>query len=105
MSALSNYRPVSIVPLFGKVLEAMINTELDKLLIFQGFLSDKQYDFCFTMSTLDVLTIIAESVLHALNMNSEAQAIALHILKVVDRVWRTNHLHKVKGYGISVKIS
>lgn len=44
-SDLSNYRPICLLPLFGKVLEVLINSELVKYLTSQRILSDKQYCF------------------------------------------------------------
>lgn len=45
---------ISLLPLFGKVLQSVINT--------QGLLSAKQYSFYFSKSTANVLTVIAEGV-------------------------------------------
>lgn len=56
---------IRLLPIFGKILESLINSELVKHLILQGLLSDKQYAFHFPRSIADVLMIIAESVYQA----------------------------------------
>lgn len=58
----ANHLPISILPLFGKVLEALINSKLVKHQTLQDFLSDKQYGFYFSRSVADMLTVIAESI-------------------------------------------
>lgn len=55
-----NYRPISLLPLFDKVFEALINTEVVKHLTTHNLLSDKQYGFCFAQFTADVLMTITE---------------------------------------------
>lgn len=72
----SNYQPISVLPLFGKVLESLINFELAKHLTSYGLLSDKQYGFCLSRSTADILTIISEFVSQALYKKSKARVLA-----------------------------
>lgn len=52
------YQIICILPLFGKQLEAIINSKYVKHLTLQVSLSDKQYIFSF--STADVITNITE---------------------------------------------
>lgn len=75
----ANYRPINLLPLFGKLLEVLINVELVHYLLPQSLFSDKYYDFRFSRLTADVLTIIAESLYHSLNKNCEARIVALDI--------------------------
>lgn len=86
-NAPSNYQHISLLPLFGKFLEALINADLIKHLSSQGlFFSYKKYGLYFSRSTAYVLMIIVKRVYHALNKNGEALAVALNIAKAFDRI-------------------
>lgn len=89
------YRPVSIIPLFRKAIEDIINSEWVTHYTSQSHLTDKQYGLCFSRSTADVLSDIA------LDKNGETRVVALNMLKVFDRVCFSSILHKFKGYVIS----
>lgn len=69
---------ISLLPLFGKVLEALINSELVKHLTSWGLLSDKQYGFHFSWSTTDMLMVIAKN---TCQMNGEIRPVVLDISK------------------------
>ncbi len=96
-----NYRPISLLPLFGKVFEALINAEVVNHLTSHNLLSDKQYGFRYARSTADVLTAITETVYQALQNNGEARAVALDISKAFDRVWHAGLLRKLQGYAVT----
>lgn len=89
------YQPVSIIPLFRKAIEDIINSEWVTHHTSQCHLTDKQYDLRFSRSAADVLTV------NALDRNGESRVVALNRLKVFDRVWFFGLLHKVKRYVIS----
>lgn len=54
-SVLSNYRVISCLPLFGKLLEVIIYAEFFKRLTSQDLLSNKQYGFHFCVLTATTL--------------------------------------------------
>lgn len=56
----SDYRFISLLPIFGKALEALINVELVKHLALYSLFSNKQYGFCLSRSTANGLTVITE---------------------------------------------
>lgn len=80
---------------FGKVLEALTNSELVKHFTSQCLLSDKQYVLRFSISTSDLIIVIAESFCQALDTNGDAWAVALCISKMFGRVWYAGILHKL----------
>lgn len=55
----------------------------------QGLFSDQEYDFRFTRSTADVLTIIATSNYHARDKNGEVRAVTFDISNDIDRFCHT----------------
>lgn len=87
----SNYRPISLLPPFVKVLEAQINSELIKLLTSQNLLLDRHYVFRFSRSVTNVF------IYQSVYKNSEARTVALGISKASDRVSHTR-LHTLKDY-------
>ena len=48
---LKNYRPVSTLPIFGKIFEKIINLRLYNIFVYQGILYDKQFGFRKSHST------------------------------------------------------
>lgn len=73
-----------------------INSELVKHLIFHGLLSDEQYVFFSSRSTANVDGYCWKS-LSTLDKKGKAQAVALDISEVFDRVYLAGFLHKVEG--------
>lgn len=64
------------------------------------YTNQKQYGFHFTRATANVLLAITEFLYQALDKNDEAQAVALVISMVFDRVWHAGLLYKLQSYGI-----
>lgn len=60
---------------FGKVIEAIINSELIKHLTLHGFVSDKQHGFHFSRSAEDVLLV--KKSLPTLARNDKTWTVAL----------------------------
>ena len=69
-----------------------------------GFFSNFQYDFRFSQSTADLLTVVSDRIARAFNRSGATRAVALDISKAFDRVWHAGLLHKLKSYGISGQI-
>lgn len=74
--------PISLLPVFGKVLNALINLELVHNYNVYGHLPDKQCGFHFSRFIANVLTTLNE--LEPLGKNGNAQA--LDISKAFDRL-------------------
>ena len=99
-----NYRPISLLPTISKVFESLLNAALTDHFESLGLLSDKQYGFRSSRSTADLLTVITERLLRALDKCGEARIVALDISKAFDKVWHAGLLQKLSSYGISGKI-
>lgn len=56
------------------------------------------------LGLLPVLMAIIEFVYEALDKNGKALAVALDILKVINRVWHAGFLCKLNGYGVIERI-
>ena len=96
----SNYRPISLLPIIGKVFESVVNAHLLKYLELHGLLSDKQFGFRSSRSTGDLLAYVTEQVSRVLDRQGETRTVALDISKAFDKVWHRGLLHKLASYGI-----
>ena len=99
-----NYRPISLLPTISKVFESLMNAAMTDHFESLGLLSDRQYGFRSSRSTADLLTVITERLLRALDKCGEARIVALDISKAFDKVWHAGLLHKLSSYGISGKL-
>ena len=103
-STAKNYHPVSLVSLFSKVLEKLVNNGVVDHLEKSGLFSDFQYGFRSSRSTADLLTVVSDRIARAFNRSGATRAVALDISKAFDRVWHADLLHKLTSYGISGQI-
>ena len=66
--------------------------------------SDFQYGFRSSQSTADLLTVVSDRIVRALNRSGATRAVALDISKTFDRVWHAGLLQNCKSYRISGQI-
>ena len=97
----SNYRPISLLPIAGKIFEALLNKCIVDFLEGQNLLSDAQFGFRHSRSTGDLLSYVTEHVSRVLDRRGETRSVALDISKAFDRVWHKGLLHKLSSYGIA----
>ena len=96
----SSYRPISLLPVIGKVFESVLNAHLLSYLERHHLLSDAQYGFRYGRSTGDMLAYVTEHVSRVLDRQGETRSVALDISKAFDKVWHRGLLHKLRSYGI-----
>ena len=85
----------------SKVLEKLANNRtVDYLASF----SDFQYGFRSFRSTVDLLTVVSDRIVRALNRYGATPAVALDISRAFDRAWHAGLLHKLRSYGITGQI-
>ena len=85
-STAKNYRPVSLLSVVSKVFEKLVNNRIVDHLEKCGLFSDFQYGFRSSRSTADLLTVVSDGLVRALNRSGATQAVALDIPKTFDRV-------------------
>ena len=66
----SNYRPVSLLPQFSKILEKIFNVRLHKFIEKYDILSSSQYGFRSSMSTSMALLELTENITTALDQKN-----------------------------------
>lgn len=96
-----NYRPISLLPVIGKVMERVVNQSLVSFLRHHNLLNDCQYGFLSERSTADLLTVLFQKWSDALDSGSEVRTISLDISKAFDKVWHDGLLAKLQSYGVS----
>ena len=100
---LSNYRPISLLPIFSKIFERLIFNSIYNYLISNNLLSPHQSGFkpgdSCTYQLLSITHIINNSLDH--NESHEVRGVFLDMSKAFDRVWHAGLIHKLKTLGIS----
>ena len=99
----TNYRPISLLPIFGKVLEKLIFDSLYSHLTSENFLNPNQSGFRPCDSTINQLLSITHTIFEAFDCNPtlEVRSIYLDISKAFDRVWHEGLIYKLRRCGIS----
>ena len=101
-----NYRPISLLPIFGKILEKIIFDDLYAHFFDNNIISDKQSGFRKGDSTIKQLLSICHDIFHAFDQNPplEARGVFLDISKAFDKVWHQGLLFKLETHGVSGKL-
>ena len=86
-STTKNYRPFSLLSVFNKVFETLVNNKIVGHLEKCCHFSDFQCSFRSSQSTADLLTFLSDRVSRAFNKSEAARAVALDISKDFDRVY------------------
>ena len=76
----TNYRPISLLPQFSKILEKLFLTRINSFLIANNILSSSQYGFRTKLSTSLAVMELIEEITNATD-NKNMQLVYLSILK------------------------
>ena len=99
----SNYRPISLLTIFGKMLEKLMYNSLYSHLDSCDLLNPNQSGFRPGDSTVNQLISITHTIFTAFDCNPplDVRSVYLDISKAFDRVWHDGLLYKLKRCGIS----
>ena len=100
----SNYRPISLLPIFGKVLEKLIYDSLYSHLVSCDLLNPNQSGFGPGDSTVNQLISITHTIFKAFDCNPplDVRPVYLDISKAFDRVWYDGLIFfKLKRCGVT----
>ena len=100
----SNYRPISLLLICGKILEKIVFDQLYAFLNANNLLSRNQSGFRPGDSTICQLLSITSSIYEAFENYEETRAVFLDISKAFDKVWHEGLIYKLKCNGISGKL-
>jgi hypothetical protein len=96
----SNYRPISVLPAFSKILERLVYNRLIKYLDKHNILSLNQYGFRKKLSTSMALLDLVDKVSESIENNQFTIGIFVDLAKAFDTVNHSILLKKLYHYGI-----
>ena len=103
---IANYRPISLLPLYGKIFEKIIFNNLYKHLITHHLITKNQSGFRHSDSTTNQLIDLVDEIHQAFDSTKslEVRAVFLDISKAFDKVWHDGLIFKMRQNGISGKL-
>ena len=102
-SNVSNYRPISVLPCFSKMLERIMYNFLQKYLKDQNILYDKQFGFQTGHSTDHAITQLVDQIYEAFEKNEYTLGVFIDLCKAFDTADHSILLRKLELYGINGK--
>jgi len=104
-SKVENYRPVSLTPFYGKVLEKIIKKHIETFLIETNFVNDSQHGFRKGRSCLSNLLVCQNSVISYIDSGAPVDIIYLDFQKAFDKVPHDRLISKVRKAGIGGRVA
>ena len=97
---IENYRPVSILPVFGKVFEKILYKQLYSFLSSNSVLHDQQFGFRKGHSTTHALHKSVNDITKSIAKNKHVLGIFIDLSKAFDTLDHNILLRKLENYGI-----
>ena len=96
----SNYRPISLLPLPGKLLEKIVHMKISNYLEINEILCDKQNGFRKERSSVHSIVNLTDSLLNAINNNETCMALFIDLKKAFDTINHNIPIQKLEYIGI-----
>lgn len=95
----NNYRPISLVPVFSKVLEKVMSTQIVAYLECNNLLTDRQFGFREGRNTVEAIIDFVNSTVESFENKDHRLASFVDLTKAFDCVPHDKLLEKLKRYG------
>ena len=98
--SITNYRPISVLPCFSKILERIMYNRLYSYLIQNNLLFEKQFGFRAGHSTEHALVQLIDQICDSFNNNHYTLGVFIDLSKAFDTVDHDILLKKLQIYGL-----
>ena len=98
---LKNYRPVSLLPICGKIFKRLIFNEMFKFFFDNKLITTNQFGFKPSDSCINQLLSITHEIYKSFDDGLEVRSVFLDISKAFDKVWYEGVIFKLEQNGIS----
>ncbi len=99
-SDITNYRPISLLPVFSKIFEKLIHSRVSSFLEKHNVIYNKQFGFRKRHSTIHALNTAVTQVVNSLNSKQAVLGIFLDFSKAFDTIKHDILMDKLEHYGI-----
>ena len=97
---MSNYRPISVLPCFSKILERIMYNRLYKYLTTEKLLYSKQFGFQTGLSTEHAIVKLVDQIYKSFEKDHYTLGVFIDLSKAFDTVDRTILIRKLEMYSI-----
>ena len=96
-----NFRPISILPTFSKILEKAVRSQLSDFLENNNLLTDRQFGYRKTRSTKIASALLFDDIRSSIDKGELVGAVYIDLTKAFDTVGHAVLLQKLQEYGVS----
>ena len=103
LKEISNYRPISVLPCFSKILERIMYNGLYSYLVKEKKLYSKQFGFQKGHSTEHAIAQLADQIHESSENDNYTLGVVIDLSKAFDTIDHAILLKKLENYGIKYK--
>ena len=97
----SNYRPISVLPILSKIMERVVFTQLSEYLETNKLLTNCQFGYRYKRSTECAATLFVDNIRREVDKGNLVGAVFMDLSKAFDTVGHATLIEKLRRYGIN----